>query len=130
MRYLLFGHEGHYELPAFVWLAVAMNLAAALILITPLGRRPRLVDLACVMAFVGVWIEKGMGLIVPGFVPTPLGEWAEYFPSGVELAVIVGVWSFGLMMFTILVRVARSVEEGTLRAVDAPPSRHDSLAPR
>ncbi|MEZ5581736.1 MAG: hypothetical protein R3F37_02185 [Candidatus Competibacteraceae bacterium] len=28
--------------------------------------------------FMGIWIEKGMGLVVPGFIPTPLGEIFEY----------------------------------------------------
>ena len=29
------------------------------------------------LAIIGIWIEKGMGLVVPGFVPTPLGEHRE-----------------------------------------------------
>lgn len=129
MRYLLFGRDGHYDLTGFMWLAIAMNVVAATIMVTPLHKRRRLVDLACVMSFVGVWIEKGMGLIIPGFLPTPLGEMVEYFPSIVELAVITGVWSFGMMMFTLLVRVALRIEQGTLRAVDAPLGRIESLPP-
>jgi Ni/Fe-hydrogenase subunit HybB-like protein len=129
MRYLLFGRDGHHDLTGFVWLAIGMNVVCALILVTPLHKRARLVDLACAMAFVGVWIEKGMGLIIPGFLPTPLGEMTEYFPSIVELAVIVGVWSLGMMMFTVLVRVAMRVEEGTMRASGATRERMESLPP-
>ena len=33
------------------------------------------------LSIVGIWIEKGMGLIVPAFVPTPLGEIVEYVPT-------------------------------------------------
>ncbi len=32
-------------------------------------------------AFAGVWIEKGMGLIIPGFVPSTLHEVVEYVPE-------------------------------------------------
>jgi hypothetical protein len=33
------------------------------------------------MIVIGIWIEKGMGLIVPGFIPSPLGEIVEYTPT-------------------------------------------------
>lgn len=129
MRWLLFGRDGHYDLSVFVWIAIALHLGAAALLMTPLHRKQRYVEVACAMAFVGVWIEKGMGLIIPGFVPSPLGEAGSYFPSWVELSVIVGVWSFGLLMFTLLVRVAMRIEDGSLRAHGAPPGRVHSLPP-
>ena len=119
MRYLLFGRDGHYEVTGFVWVAIALGVGAAVVLLSPLRERPRAFDLACVAAFIGVWIEKGMALVIPGFLPTPLGEMVGYTPSLVELGVILGIWSFGMAMFTILVRVAMRVEEGSLRAVDA-----------
>ncbi len=124
MRYLLFGWHGHYELVGWVWLGIALNVGSALILITPL-HRSRMFEVACAMSFVGVWIDKGMALIIPGFLPTPLGEMSSYFPSIVELAVIGGIWSFGLAMFTVFVRIATRVEQGTLRAEGSPdePSR-------
>jgi hypothetical protein len=55
---------------------------------------------------VGIWIEKGMGLIVPAFIPTPLGEIVEYMPTGREIMVCVGIWAFGLLLYTIFVRVS------------------------
>jgi molybdopterin-containing oxidoreductase family membrane subunit len=39
-----------------------------------------------VLAFAGIWIEKGMGLIVPGFIPSPIGEVTEYYPTFIEVA--------------------------------------------
>lgn len=129
MHYLLFGHDGQADLAGFMWLAISLNVINAIVLLTPLGRRAHVFELVCATSIVGVWIEKGMGLIVPGFLPTPLGEMVRYFPSFTELAVITGVWSFGLMMFTLLLRVALRIEEGTLRAVDAPLGRMESLPP-
>ena len=58
------------------------------------------------MLFVAVWIEKGMGLIIPGFTPSPLGEIVEYSPSWVDLCVTAGVWALGLLVLTLLTRVA------------------------
>jgi molybdopterin-containing oxidoreductase family membrane subunit len=65
---------------------------------------------------VGIWIEKGMGLIVPGFVPTPVGEVFEYSPSATEVFVSLGIWAFGALIFTFLAKVAIPIEEGHLRA--------------
>ncbi|MEO5339899.1 MAG: polysulfide reductase NrfD [Magnetococcus sp. MYC-9] len=52
----------------------------------------------------GVWMEKGLGLIVPGFIPTPLGEVVHYWPSRVELQVTLGIWALGLWLLSRLLR--------------------------
>jgi molybdopterin-containing oxidoreductase family membrane subunit len=77
--------------------------------------------LACGVLFVGIWIEKGMGLVIPGFIPSPLGEIVEYTPSWVELLVTAGVWATGLFVLTILVRVALPIELGEVRSPYLPP---------
>lgn len=64
---------------------------------------------ACVMTFVGVWIEKGMGLVIPGFIPGQLHELVEYQPSLTEWRVTAGIWAFGLMVYTIGVKIALSL---------------------
>ena len=88
----------------------ALNIVAAILFLSPwvLSRLPiRLA--ACGMAFVGAWIEKGMGLIVPGFIPSTLHEIVEYTPSQIEWKVSVGIWAFGLMILTILLKLAMVV---------------------
>ena len=72
--------------------------------------------------FIAVWIEKGIGLLVPGFIPSPLGEIVEYSPTWVELWVTAGIWAMGLFILTVLVRVALPIEMGDLRSpyVDQP----------
>ena len=47
----------------------------------PASRGLKTLNAACVLSIVGIWIEKGMGLIVPAFIPTPLGEIVEYTPT-------------------------------------------------
>jgi molybdopterin-containing oxidoreductase family membrane subunit len=67
---------------------------------------------ACILAFVGIWIEKGMGMIVPGFLPTPLGEIVEYFPTTLETLICIGVWSFGLLMYSWMIHLAVPILSG------------------
>ncbi len=56
-----------------------------------------------------------MGLVIPGFVPTPLGEIFEYTPTNVELAVAAGIWAFGILVFTLLAKAVIAIELGKVR---------------
>lgn len=115
-RYLFLGLNGQGILVPWIWTAMGMLFAAAAILmIHPLRHTPGLLLVACVLTAAGVWIEKGMGLVIPGFVPTPLGEVFEYLPNATEVSVAVGVWGIGLLVFTLLAKVALAVECGELR---------------
>jgi molybdopterin-containing oxidoreductase family membrane subunit len=116
MRYLYFGLDGLHGLRPFIWTALALNIAAVVILMLhPLRRRTALLNAACVMAFLGIWLEKGMGLVVPGFIPTPLGEVFEYTPTGLELAVSAGIWATGALVFTLLAKASIGIELGDIR---------------
>jgi Ni/Fe-hydrogenase subunit HybB-like protein len=71
-------------------------------------------NVACALAFVGIWIEKGMGLIIPGFVPSTLHEWVEYIPSAAEWKIMAGIWASGLIVYTLLLKVAIPVFTGNV----------------
>jgi len=115
-RYLFLGLHGYSALVPWIWTAIGLNTAALLGLVTPLSRRPLFLNLACLALIVGIWIEKGMGLIVPAFIPSPLGEIVEYAPTLNETLVCLGIWAFGLLTFTIFVRVTIPVLSGRLTA--------------
>jgi molybdopterin-containing oxidoreductase family membrane subunit len=126
-RYLFFGLDGHTALVPWIRTAVALNICATGVLtIHPLRKDPRWLLGACITLFVAVWIEKGMGLVVPGFVPSPLGEVVEYSPTWVELTVTAGIWAMGLFILTVLVRVALPIEMGQLRSPYADHGRSTS----
>lgn len=115
IRYLFLGLHGFDSLVPWIWTAQTMNVVAAVILtIHPLRRRLPTLNVACVLAFVGIWIEKGMGMVVPGFIPTPLGEVFEYSPTYVEFAVSGGIWGLGLLIFSLLAKLIISVETGEI----------------
>jgi Ni/Fe-hydrogenase subunit HybB-like protein len=127
--YLFLGIGEHRALVPWIWAAIALNVAATLaLMIHPLRRRFRYLIPACVVLFVAIWIEKGIGLVIPGFVPSPLGEIVEYVPSSVELAVTAGIWALGLFVLTVLVKVALPIELGQARSPYLE-ARRDSAAP-
>lgn len=116
-RYLFFGLEGHNALVPWVWTAIGCNVLATVVLtFHPLRRDLRWLMPACLVLFLAIWIEKGMGLVIPGFVPSPLGEIVEYHPSWVEIAITAGIWAMGLFALTVLVRVALPIELGQTRS--------------
>ena len=116
-EYLFFGIDGHNALVPWVWTAIGMNVLATVILTAqPLRRNPKWLMPACFILFVAIWIEKGLGLVIPGFVPSPLGEIVEYVPTWVELSVTAGILAMGLFILTVLVRVALPIEMGLARS--------------
>jgi molybdopterin-containing oxidoreductase family membrane subunit len=125
-RYLFFGIGEHHALVPWIRTAIALNVTATLVLMVhPLRRNPRWLLPACATLFVGIWIEKGIGLVIPGFIPSPLGEIVEYAPTWVELCVTAGIWALGLFVLTILVRAALPIELGYVRSphLEGPPDR-------
>ena len=116
-EYLFFGLEDYNALVPWVWTAITMNLVATGILtIHPLRRNLKWLMPSCLVLFVAIWIEKGLGLVIPGFVPSPLGEIVEYVPTWVELSVTAGILAMGLFILTVLVRVALPIEMGHARS--------------
>jgi molybdopterin-containing oxidoreductase family membrane subunit len=124
LHYLFLGLDGFSRLRPWIWLALAMNIVAVVILtIHPLRQRMVLLNIACVLAFFGIWLEKGMGLVIPGFIPTPLGEIFEYVPTARELAVAMGIWATGILVFTLLAKASIAIELGVVRSRDRDPAR-------
>ncbi|MCP5520080.1 MAG: polysulfide reductase NrfD [Verrucomicrobiales bacterium] len=134
-HYLFLGLHGHNALVPWIWTAIVLNLLATALFMLPASRALPTLNAACVMAIIGIWIEKGMGLIVPAFVPTPLGEMVEYLPTLHETMVCLGIWAFGLLVYTILVRVSVPVLAGEItfarrwgRPAPGAPDSHSSDA--
>ena len=113
-EYLFLGLHGHSGLVGWIWTAIAFNITAMVLLVLPISRSLRWLNVACVLCIVGIWIEKGMGLVVPGFIPTPLGAIVEYSPSLNETLVCLGIWAFGLLCYTVFLRMAVPILQGRL----------------
>ncbi|HVP80219.1 MAG TPA: NrfD/PsrC family molybdoenzyme membrane anchor subunit [Thermodesulfobacteriota bacterium] len=112
-KYLFEGLHGHKQLVPWIWTAMTMNVIAFIIFLIPHTRkRLATLNLGCLLVIIGVWIEKGPGFVIPGFVPDPLGEIFEYMPNLLELIVSFGIWATGLLIFTLLMKVAIPIETG------------------
>jgi Ni/Fe-hydrogenase subunit HybB-like protein len=113
-KYLFVGLHGHHALVPWIWTAIGFNLIAMVILVMPVSRSLKYLNVACVLSIVGIWIEKGMGLVIPGFIPTPLGAIVDYLPSLNETLVCLGIWAFGLLCYTIFLRMSVPILQGRL----------------
>lgn len=118
-RYLFEGLHGHNQLVPWIWAAMTMNVIAFFIFLIPQTRkRLSTLNIGCLLIIIGVWIEKGPGFVIPGFVPDPLGEIYEYIPNFLELMVSFGIWATGLLMFTLLMKVAIPIETGEFSHIE------------
>ena len=119
LQYLLQGLHGHSALVPWIWTAMIFNFTAFMIFLIPETRRNNTtLVIGCILVFVGVYIEKGMGLVIPGFVPDVLHEIYEYVPSGAEMLLALGIWATGLFVFTMLLRVAIPILNGDFHVAD------------
>jgi len=120
-QYLWQGIGVHRALVPYAWMSLAASVTAFLLFLVPKTRANWVtLNIGAVLIFVGVYIEKGMGLVIPGMTPDTLGEIYEYRPSAVEWMVAVGVFGLGALVFTTLVNVAVPIMMGTLRAKGVP----------
>jgi Ni/Fe-hydrogenase subunit HybB-like protein len=108
--YLFFGLHGYHALVPWVWSSIAMTVLAALMFLCPkVYDHPTMMNIGCGLAFVGIWIEKGMGMVLPGFVPSVLHEMVEYMPSPLEWKIMAGIWALGLMVYTLALKIAINI---------------------
>jgi molybdopterin-containing oxidoreductase family membrane subunit len=115
LYYLMFGLHGLTGLVPWFWSSVVLMVSSFILFLIPAVRNNmKLLPIVCAMAFAGIWIEKGMGLIVPGFIPTPIGEVTEYYPSFVEWLMTLGIWAFGFFILTILLKGAIGILLGEI----------------
>jgi len=104
--YLFVGLHGHAHLVPWMWTFVVLSLAALIMLVLPPVRRKEgWLALACIFVFISLWIEKGLGLIIPGFIPSPLEKVTEYFPTGTEVAITMGIWAAGFLILSVLYKI-------------------------
>ncbi len=110
--YQFVGLHGHGALVPWTWaFAILAVIATLMLLCPPIRENEKTLAIACVMVFVSLWIEKGVTLVITGFIPNPLEKITEYVPTIPELAITVGVWATGFLVLTILYKVAVSVKE-------------------
>jgi molybdopterin-containing oxidoreductase family membrane subunit len=111
-KYLFVGLHGKSNLVPFMWVSVVLAISAIIILINPRTRKQEnLLVFACIAVFLSIWIEKGMGLVVTGFIPSPLDKVTEYMPTLPEVLISVGIYGIGFLILSILYKVVLTIRE-------------------
>ncbi|MEW6367507.1 MAG: sulfate reduction electron transfer complex DsrMKJOP subunit DsrP [Acidobacteriota bacterium] len=111
-EYLYFGLEGRARLVPWMWTSAALSILALILLLNPKTRhQEKFLATACVAVFIAIWIEKGLGMVVTGFIPSPLGNVTEYWPTAPELGISFGVYAIGFLLITVFYKIAISVRE-------------------
>lgn len=112
-QYLYFGVDGNKTLVPFIWVSMTFNIIAFILFLLPKTRKNFLtLNIGAVLIFLGVYIEKGMGLIIPGFTPDSLGEIYKYFPTWVEFTITIGIFSLGFLIYTLLIKASVPIALG------------------
>jgi molybdopterin-containing oxidoreductase family membrane subunit len=106
------GDHGHGVLVGWMWTSMALMIGAIILLVQPkIRNNEKYMPVLCLMVFFGTWIDKGMGMMAGGFVPSPLHHYNEYVPTAPELLITVGIWCVGFVVITVLYKIAVSIKE-------------------
>lgn len=107
---LYLGTLGHTSLLPWGRASLALMAVALLLLLMPAVRRnERWLAAACGLTFVSLWVDKGICLVVSGFMPSPLGAITRYVPTPPEIIISIGVWAIGALIITVFYKIALSV---------------------
>ncbi len=111
-EYLFLGLDGKSALAPWMWACELLTVGCVVLLLLP-GVRKQETVLAglCVAVIAAIWIEKGLGMVVAGFVPSPLGKVTEYRPTRPEIMITLGVYAFGFFILSVLYKIVVSVRE-------------------
>ena len=109
-KFMFLGLEGNSMMAPWMWVSSILAVVSLILLLNPKARRNESwLIVACIAVFLSLWIDKGMALIVTGFVPSVLGAVPTYVPTVTELMISLGIYALGLLMITVLYKIALSV---------------------
>ncbi|MEX1312496.1 MAG: sulfate reduction electron transfer complex DsrMKJOP subunit DsrP [Candidatus Sulfomarinibacteraceae bacterium] len=109
-QFLYMGLEGNNTLAPWMWLSLVLAVVALVILVNPATRRAETtLVVGCIAVFGSLWIDKGLGMVIAGFVPSPLGKVTHYAPTAPELTISLAIYAAGILIVTGLYKIALEV---------------------
>jgi molybdopterin-containing oxidoreductase family membrane subunit len=109
--YLFFGLHGYDNLVGPMRFSMVIGMVATVLMLFPQFKKSeRNLGIAAAMIFISLFIDKGVGLVLGGFVPNPFGRVTEYYPSVPEIGIVLAVWSAGALILTVLYKIAVTVK--------------------
>ena len=110
-QYLFTGLEGHNNLVSWMWISTILGIVAVVLLLIPSQKKKEgVLIFICIAIFISLWIDKGIGLILGGFVPSPMEHVTEYSPTGLEILIVLGIYAIGLLVLTVLYKTALAIK--------------------
>ncbi len=111
-KYLFVGLYGKGAYVPWMWASLTLMVIGIILTVNPLTRKNEgVLGVACVLIFLGTWIDKGLGMIAGGFTPNPLHHVNEYIPTLPEIMIALGVWAMGFLVLSALFKIAVGVKE-------------------
>jgi molybdopterin-containing oxidoreductase family membrane subunit len=111
-QYLFFGLEGHNTLVPWMWASAILGVTSLVLLFIPnIRKNENYLFIICLAIFISIWIDKGLGMVVTGFIPTPLGDVVDYWPTIPEALISLSIWSIGFFLITVFYKIALSVRK-------------------
>lgn len=108
--YMFTGYGGDSTLVPWMWASAILAVITLILLLNPGTRRnEKTLAVACAMLFISIWIDKGMGMVVTGFIPSPLHEVTKYVPTLPEISITLGVYAIGALIVTVLYKMVITI---------------------
>ena len=109
-QYLYFGLDGHNTLVPWMWSSAILAIVSLVFLLIPKYREnEKVLVWVCAAIFISIWIDKGLGMVVTGFIPTPLGKVVDYSPTAPELFISLAIWAIGFFIITVFYKITLSL---------------------
>jgi len=110
--YLFVGLDGYSKLVPYVWTSVVLGFSAVFMLLVPTIRtNHKALAVASLLIFISTYIDKGLALVIGGFIPSTLETITEYTITGPELAISAGIWAIGALVVTLAYRMTLNVRQ-------------------
>ena len=111
-QYLYFGLDGHNTLVPWMWSSGILAIISLVLLLIPKYREnEKVLVWICTAIFISIWIDKGLGMVVTGFIPTPLGKVVDYSPTAPELLISLAIWAIGFFIITVFYKITLSLRK-------------------
>lgn len=110
LKYLFIGIGANRDIVLYGWLSVIFSIIAFLLFLIPATRKNVItLNIGAVLIYLGVFIEKGIALLIPGYTPDQIGQIYIYRPSMTEIQITAGIYSIGFLIFTLITKVAVAI---------------------
>jgi Ni/Fe-hydrogenase subunit HybB-like protein len=111
-QYLYFGLDGHNTLVPWMWSSAILAIVSLVLLLIPKYRKnEKILVWICAAIFISIWIDKGLGMVVTGFIPTPIGKVVDYSPTAPELFISLAIWAIGFFIITVFYKITLSLRK-------------------